>query len=221
MDDLDLCPDEWTKDQERRRIKRENLKVALGDHVHQVGIFWSVVKMSPTCLLRLGIMNEFFTADRLRRVVIPIISIASRISLRALDWFVINYAKSRRLVLLSSKKTLIHVYTNYRAWLGFWERPMYDAFRRGKRVYFSLDGRTHSTTVAQLNYLYWAMITGVLQYVVDHVDIIDADMHARIAECKALKKKDPIVGGKRRRSELAKSTPAKCIVYHVPQIVSL
>ena len=62
----------------------------------------------------------------------------------------------------------LHVYQSYRTWLKHWKRQLFDAFRRGCRIYFRYDNKTYSTTVAQLNYIYWAETYGILSYLQQH-----------------------------------------------------
>lgn len=199
---------------EERRMRRE--KISLDTPGVEIGQFWAVDPLTQRQSERLRWLTSHFTSERLEKTIIPIISVTSRISLRALDWLVINYSKKHKIALVGESMYVISVYNEYRTWLHFWKRNMFDAFRRGPRIYFRYYGYIYSTTVAQLNFLYWCEQTGVLAYANDHLEEIEADMNQRITECrheKALLKQS---GSKRKRCELSKAPPIKCMVYHVP-----
>ena len=202
---------------EYQRMKRE----AIPDRrvvpaVQRMGCFWAVQKLNRRQTDRLCALLPFFSAERLQKMVIPIISVASKISLRALDWLVINYSKKHKVVLVNHTSHLVNVYDDYRAWLKFWKRTLFDAFRRGARIYFELGGFQYSTTVAQLNFLFWTEQLGVLQYAYLHIDALENDMTQRINECRKEKASSKRAGGKRKRSELSQAPQIKCLVYRVP-----
>ena len=183
-----------------------------------LGKFWSTTLLSSRHASRLQALQDFFTDERLELIVIPIISVVSDISLRALDWFVINYAKKHKIALGSTDNptTIVNVYSTYRCWLKFWHRNLFDAFRRGTRIYFLFKDQVYSTTVAQLNFLYWAETSGILRYAQENIKAIEQDMNIRIAECRKEKERIQKAGGKRKRSELSKATFTEVAIYSVP-----
>lgn len=199
---------------EERRMRRE--KISAETPGIQIGPFWAVDELTRRQADRLARLSAHFTIERLEKIIIPIISVSSRISLRALDWLVINYSKKHKIALVGQSLYVISVYNEYRTWLHFWKRNMFDAFRRGPRIYFRHYGYIYSTTVAQLNFLYWCEKTGVLAYANDHLEEIEADMNQRITECRQEKVLLKLSGSKRKRCELSRAPPIKCMVYHVP-----
>jgi len=211
--------DKLSLKEEERRMNREKIPDD-DESVFRMGVFWSTEKLSSRSRIRLQVLLKFFTLERRKKMLVPIISVTSDISLRALDWFVINYAKKHKIALISHKSHVVNVYSSYRAWLHYWKRSLFDAFRRGTRVYFDHEGFTYSTTVAQLNFLYWAEVVGVLRFAKDNIKVIEADMNARIAECKAEKERIKKNGGKRKRSELSKSTNQICAIYSLPSTIT-
>lgn len=209
-------PEPVVEEGEIRRMKREQIPDATIPKVNRLGRFWSTEKLGQRQVDRLKALMNFFNDERVERIVIPIISINSRISLRALDWFVINYSKKHKIALIGGKAHVFNVYNDYRAWLRYWKRDLFDAFRRGPRVYFNHGEYIYSTTVAQLNFLYWYEKTGGLSYAQRHLREIETDMNLRITECrkeKAIRKK---AGSNRKRCELSKAPAVKCMVYRVP-----
>jgi hypothetical protein len=210
---------EWTPtvEDQLRRVKRENIPdTDITPKVNKIGRFWSVEELGIKKKARLETLVKFFNDARIEQIVVPIISVTSKISLRALDWLVINYSKKHKIALVNDDSHLLHVYDDYREWLKYWKRSLFDAFRRGPRVYFSYKGFDHSTTVAQLNFLYWCEKNGILHYTSAHLGEIETDMNTRISECRSQKEKMKQNGQKRKRCELSRAPEIKCLVYNVP-----
>jgi hypothetical protein len=207
---LDFRPAEAPeRDKQIRRMQREKIPPET-EAVQRLGEFWSSEPLPNDQRARLEGLRVYLTPERLTKIVVPLIAGHSAISMRILDWLVINYAKSRGLTLLSERGDLVQLYHEYRSALHYWQRSLFDAFRRGPRVFLRLDGWTYSTTVGQLNYLYWYQSMGALSFVAQQHAEIEAHMAARIALCRNLKRKarDETGGGK--RCALVDSTPPKC-----------
>ena len=202
---------------ETRRMTREKIPdMTTTSKVNEIGRFFSIDELGMGKVDRLRKLVGVFTDERMDKVVVPIISVTSRISLRALDWLVINYSKKHKIALVNDQSHLLSVYDDYRAWLRYWKRGLFDAFRRGPRVFFEHKGYVYSTTVAQLNFLYWCEKNGILHYAISHLDEIEADMNERINECKREKELMHQAGYKRKRCELSRAPTIKCLVYNVP-----
>jgi len=185
--------------------------------VYELRNFWSYESLPIRAQERLEeLSSHFFTPNRLRRIVVPIITITSKISLRTIDWLVINYAKTFKVVITTPDQRLIPIYDEYRRWLKFWKRSLFDAFRRGSRIMFELDDHTYTTTVAQLNFLYWCYRNYILHYALENLVNIEHHMRSRLAACKQLKMTRMLAGQKRRRSELSQVCKTKCFVYNIP-----
>lgn len=200
---------------ERRRMKRENIPPLPTDTDAR---FWSLQQLTPRAQKRLVELETYFCPQLLQQLIVPLISGTAELHLRALDWYVINYAKKHKMILVF-EGNVINVYDNYRTWLKFWKRCLFDAFRRGPRIYFSIDQFTYSTTVGQLNYLYWAIQTSVLQYAVTYRLTIEKDMNERIYECRAEKKRLLAAGQKRKRFVLSKTPDIHCVVHKIPRTI--
>lgn len=142
---------------------------------HECGKFFWYYRIHPRSLQRLQQIQSFFDESCLTNIVLPLICMKSKISLRLLNWFVISYCKETNVMITpsrsssSSSSTIIsqhiHVYNLYRTTLKFWKRELFDAFRRGPRIYFKLANQLYSTTVAQLNYIHWVMRYRILDMV--------------------------------------------------------
>lgn len=202
---------------EERRMKREKIPDTKSTpKVDVIGRFWSVESLGKDKTDRLRALLGTLTDDRIRRIVTPIISVTADISLRALDWFVINYSRRNKISLLNVHSHVLSIYDDYRSWLAFWKRSVFDAFRRGPRIFYEQDSYVYSTTVAQLNFLYWCERGGILGYVSKNLVAIEQDMNERIAECRKEKELAQERGMKRKRSELCKTPDVKCMIYSVP-----
>lgn len=137
--------------------------------------FWATTKLNPRHLARLESLMAFYTEDIIGSVLVPVTTGEVDASLRLLDWFVINYSRRRKLHIDQT-----NIYQSYRNWRRFWRQDLFDICRRGTRIYFMHGGEMHTTTIAQLNYMYWAHQHGVRAYVDAHKQEIAHDMSQRI-----------------------------------------
>ena len=127
-------------------------------------------------------------------------------SLRLLDWLVVDYAREkdiayRRYVPTLRREMIVVMHALYTSWLHRWRRRHYDPFRRRHRIYFVLDDETYSTTVAQLLFFYMARLFGFLDYAADHLDEILPHMKTTLAGTNEAK------NGARRRGEEYRRRP--------------
>ena len=169
---------------------------------------------------RLAFLANFYTVETLRNVLVPMIEQKHAVSLRALDWLVTNYSKKTPVVyetpetnLITFHKqvsTVVNVHAEYKNWLRTHKRKNFDMFRRKGRIFFTLDNQEYETTVAQLNFFYWAIKYEVLSYALQHVKAIESDHSATLKETK----KEMAASPKKRR-ELSKPPSLKCYVYEV------
>lgn len=212
-----------TFEQQQRRVYREKIPTPDTPHVHEIGAFWSVQPIEPAARNRLQALLPHLTPERMRLIVLPLVSGHSRLSMRALDWLVINYAKCNKLTLMSERGILVCVYEEYRANLRYWQRHLFDAFRRRARIFIESEGWTYSTTVGQLNYLYFCERMGVLHYAVGHRQEIETHMANRIATCRTLKRQEAknAPNKKPRRCELSVPSTLKCQILDLPVRVRL
>lgn len=142
---------------------------------NHVGKFTFHRNLTRRHISRLTHLDTYFDEKKLESIVLPLICMNSKISLRLLNWFVISYCKQHQ-VIIQKKNTFIHIYNDYRSSLRCWKRPLFDAFRRGPRIYFTIQNTQYSTTVAQLNYIHWALRHGVLKHLYDQWPIIHKQM---------------------------------------------
>lgn len=83
----------------------------------------------------------FYNNDSIDNInqILPIISSTSKISLRELDFFVTNYAKSHNVIYniqSGTKKDQFNVYSSYKNQLHGYKKKYFDPFCRGDRILF-------------------------------------------------------------------------------------
>jgi hypothetical protein len=136
------------------------------------------------------------------------------VSLRLVDWLVVDYACAedvayRRYIPSLKREVIVVVHKAYTSWLDRWRRRHFDPFRRRLRIFFDLDGYTYSTTVAQLHFFYMANIYGFLEYASQYRDAILAHMTATTAASNAAKAAAKAQGKQAPRKPLVSKAKAK------------
>ena len=96
----------------------------------------------------------------------------SDLSIRCLNYFVVNYAKAEHVV-LGQKKNLYH---EYQAKLKRSKRINFDPFNRGQKCVFH---GVH-TSKAQIEFFTWALAFNVLEYFQNHYETIYRHMSTQI-----------------------------------------
>jgi len=159
------------------------------------------------------VLRAFFTPDRLREIVIPLLRQSGPVSLRALDWLVCNMAKKHNIVVRAQDGSWCNVHAAYRIALSVYRRTLFDPFRRRGRHVFALDGETWETTLGQMHFLYWCHDKGLLRWAVEHAAEIELSMTtfstAHKARLRELRKR----GTRHKRQPLSRAHGAVCSVY--------
>lgn len=133
-----------------------------------------------------------------------------KMSLRLIDWFVINYAKQYGVIYdikrLSGRVDKFFVWVEYQSALDSEGKEHFDPFRRGKHDGKIIEleyavGQTLQTTLAQLNFFKWAIKNGVIDYIRNHTEEIYNDMCARSSSAETIVDK----GNKKRKLSVSVS----------------
>ena len=127
-----------------------------------------------------------------RRELVPRLNRTHPVSLRVLDWFMVDYAQAHKVAYMypvRGRLELVDVHDKYSRLLKCWRRRRFDCFRRRHRVYLDLDGVSYATTVAQLHFFYVAHMYGFLEYTRLHLAEVDAHMKDTFARAAAVKRK--------------------------------
>jgi hypothetical protein len=182
----------------------------------RIGPFYWEGKLCQKKQCRLDKIQEYFDEDKLRALLLPIITKDNALSLRALDWLVTNYSKKKPVVYNvkppNCPEVIINVYRSYKSWLWNHKRKNFDPFRRGQRIFFDLDGKTYESTVGQLNFFYWASRYGVLDYARQHIEDIEKDQ-AVTTKTTSPPVKDTGGGVKKKRRQLSQAPKESVFVY--------
>ena len=165
-------------------------------------------------------LTSYYTPDVLRTVLLSVTARESkrkRVSLRALDWLVTNYCKKNPVVYTVRGRggdRVFNMHQDYKTWLWKYRRCLFDPFRRRTRITFELDGDTHTTTLAQLNFMHWASRYGVIEYANKNIDAIEED-HA-LASRKRQREKDESDERCKKRRQLSRAPDQKVIMFTTP-----
>ena len=123
------------------------------------------------------VLKKFFIQEKNIKKILPIIEGSTKLSLRDLDWFVTNYAKERDIRYEIEDDEDFVVFYNYKLQLKAYNKKLFDPFCRRKRIVFYYNESDYIiTTIAQLNFFYWAIEYKVLDYVENHLNDIKNDM---------------------------------------------
>jgi hypothetical protein len=127
-------------------------------------------------------LQRFYNQREDIEEILQVLQGTSRASLRLIDWFVTNYAKTHSTsYILNSQEFL--VYLNYKSQLKAYSKKLFDPFCRRERILFQIG--THPsflTTVGKLNFFRWALEKGVLDYIRLHITEIEKEMNSFMKE---------------------------------------
>lgn len=171
-------------------------------------------------LVLLKRLNDGYTLDIARDILIPLINQTSPVSLRALDWAVVNWSKQHNIVCSSSVPgEMTNIHHAYHSALSYWKRRLFDPFRRRRRIFITVDDVTWETTLGQANFVLFTFETGILSYVIGNIELIENDMNKVSTRQKMERYEAASKGLKRRRTELTKPRPNMCFAYASPMDV--
>lgn len=171
-------------------------------------------------ILKIKLEREY-TPHMLRTLLLPLVNQTSPVSLRVLDWAVVNWSKKHN-VICSSRVSgqMTNIHHSYRSTLAYWKRKLFDPFRRRCRIHFVVDGKQHETTLGQANFALWSFKTGTFTYVVSHLDEIECHMNTVSRKNKRDRVCAAQRGVRRKRKELTRTPHAMCIAYFSPCTVT-
>jgi len=125
------------------------------------------------------IKSNFFTYDKLK-IVVDLNNEKSHMPrLRAYDWAVTNFAKTRNVSELKDKDNniLFDPYTLYVGELKKFHRLLFDPFRRGTHVYFEYEKKMEITTTGQLTFIKWCLENNIDVFVQNNLQEIKTNMN--------------------------------------------
>jgi hypothetical protein len=110
---------------------------------------------------------------------------SKKLSIRLVNWFVTNYAKqyftAYEIPIENDESKRFFVWTNYKSTEDSYSKQMFDPYCRKSRVLIPYKNDTSiETTVGQLHFFKWAIVNKVIEYIIDHYDVIEKDMNVRL-----------------------------------------
>lgn len=110
-------------------------------------------------------LQRFYNEQENIDEILQILQGTSAISLRLIDWFVTNYAKTHSTSYILNNQEFL-VYLNYKSQLKAYSKKLFDPFCRRERILFQIGNRpTFLTTVGKLNFFRWAIEKGIINYI--------------------------------------------------------
>jgi len=117
--------------------------------------------MSTRSDVLLESLAKFYNEAENSRKLHDILTTKSQgVSLRNLEWFVTNYAKNKHVTYTGPTGRPFTVHVAYKSSLDGYSKKLFDPFCRTERIQF--QGLT--TTVAQLNFIKFAIVNGIIDY---------------------------------------------------------
>jgi hypothetical protein len=153
------------------------------------------------------LLDDFFTEEHLRTIIVPIQNHEKTICLRTLEHLVTSYASTHKVEYLRDERDIVpwNVYLSYREQLKYGgNKKKLDTFRRGSKFAFRKGATQITTSLCQLNFFRWAIQNKVIDWALEHAEEIKADM----AKADALKERDRLERRqKRKRAIDLRSSP--------------
>jgi hypothetical protein len=114
--------------------------------------------------------------------IVAMLQGTSDISLRVIDWFVTNYAKTHSTAYILNGQEFL-VYRDYKSQLKAYSKKLFDPFCRRERIYFQVPHHSaFLTTVAKLNFFRWAIEKNILDYIKLNQEVIEKEMNQSMKE---------------------------------------
>jgi hypothetical protein len=129
-------------------------------------------------------INKFFTSECDINTINEMVKIIKEekdkiVSLRLINWFAMKHSatmESLEVTNDSGNIELFDVKISYRARLNTHSKKYFDPFRRGPKFDYQYDKnddtKTVETTLCQLNFFRWLIMHNLLNYIKEHIDVL-------------------------------------------------
>jgi hypothetical protein len=193
----------------------------------KVGPFFVSPSLNPKLKDYLKMSIDFWTEERLKTFLFPLTTSKRKhpVSLRCLDWLCTNYAKKRGTVIIVNSNELVDINQSYDEHCQKFNRIGFDPFARAQEnrtcdVYYFMDGTKCRTTVAQLNFMKWAIEYSILDYAKKYKDQITTDMSNKQAQKRTKHDSEDLTTQQKRqkRTQISNAPKQFCRVYHVERV---
>ncbi len=161
----------------------------------------STTSSNATDLLKASLIKFFSNKENIDRFL-PIINRTSRVSLRLLDYFCVNYSRSTRVDYMLMDK-YFDVHSSYKNQLKTFSKKMFDPFKRNTRITIRHENERFDTTLGQLCFFKWCLTHNVLDYVEANINAISEDMKKNTGKLLDEQQRNP--SEKKKRSSRRRS----------------
>ena len=124
--------------------------------------------------------SGFFNNVEVLKIIVDLNNEKSKTPrLRAYDWAVTNFSKTKRSFLFEESNSSVDIFDPYSLYVGElkkFHRLLFDPFRRGTHVYFDYKNSIQITTVGQLTFIKWCIENKIDKYVENHYVEIKKNM---------------------------------------------
>ena len=121
-------------------------------------------------------------------IIMAIVHKKDPVSLRIIEYFVTKYAKEKNIG-YRLNNIIFRPYESYKNdQIKAFNKELFDVYRRTKTFTIKTELGVLETTVAQLNFFQWLFKYKILDYVIEHQDVIKAHLEKPEKKKKASKK---------------------------------
>jgi hypothetical protein len=138
----------------------------LGAQRTQVGPFYAYTPMPERQIRSMRNLLPFYTEAMLRSML-PFISQSGPVPLRDLEWVCTNEAREKTLIING-----VDVFGDYTAKRRGNRKRNFEPYCKRVRWAFDVDGKVWYTSLGQLNFMKWALETGIIEYAIRNKESI-------------------------------------------------
>ena len=146
----------------------------------------SAASYNPNSSLLTSLLQFYAEPKHIEQLYL-LISTEDKISLRLLEWTVINYAKNESLVIDNGTTERFAVHVSYKATLSGYSKEKFDPCCRTEHIGIPYLNKILSTTIAQMNFIRWVIKNNILTYIRKNYAALFKDMKEKN---KTVKKRD-------------------------------
>jgi len=132
----------------------------------------------PNASLLTSLLNFYSEPQHIKQLYM-FISTEDKISLRLLEWTVINYAKNESLVINNGVTNRFFVHVNYKATLCGYSKQQFDPCCRTERVDIPYENKLLKTTIGQMKFIRWAIENKIIDYIRANYAMLFKEMNQR------------------------------------------
>lgn len=178
--------------------------------------------LSGKQIILLRRLKTKYTENMIRTILQPLITKTAPVSLRSLDWAVVNYSKTNNSIVCSQTPGVyVTVHRAYQEYLRYWKRRLFDPFRRKHPLKITIGGEEVVSTFGQANFVLFVIETGIIGFVIRNIADIEESMNLAVQRQRAERARAEEDGRKRSRSELTKSSSPPLVLYKSTSRVTL